>query len=49
MTKYNKAAVAAGCTAIFTIVEWAFNKDIPTAVEGAITTLAVLIVPNAAE
>jgi hypothetical protein len=49
MNKYNKASIAAVVTAVAAIAEWAFDKDIPTAVIGAVTTIAVFLIPNATE
>jgi hypothetical protein len=46
MKKYNKAAWAAAVTAVAVIVEWATSVNIPVAVQGAITTLIVFLVPN---
>ncbi len=49
MKKYNKAAWAALVTAVAVIVEWATSVNIPVAVQGAIITVIVFIVPNEEE
>lgn len=47
MSKYNKAAYAAAVGAIAVIVEAVSDIEIAAAVQAAIVTLIVFIVPNA--
>ena len=45
--KYNKAAYAAVTGAVAVIAEWAFGVSIPAAVQAAVVTIVVFVVPNA--
>ena len=47
MTKYNKATFAAAVGALAVISEWLFDFSVPAAVQAAVVTLVVFIVPNA--